>query len=769
MANKNNAKVQFTAETKEFNEAISKSNEEMANLRAELKLNATQMKANGTSIDGLEKKHSLLENQLEASQNKIEAINEKIKASLRYYDENSSEVLKLKTQLANAKTEEERLQSAIAECNEELNKQKTSSKDAGEGFTVMKGVIADLTSNAIQGAIDKISEFAGYIMSLPAETMELRQDMATLTTAFDDMGFSTDEATDTWKELYKVFGEDDRAVETANNISKIADNQKDLNSWVDITTGVWGTYQDSLPVEGLAEASMETAKTGTVTGALADALNWGAKEGEMFGLKLQDNIKFTELSSAELKKLTDSERAEYEAKKKQYEEIEEYNNVLQNSTVAEEKFQLALNNCSSEQERQQLITNTLTNLYGSAAETYRDASAAQMEAKEATAENILAENELATAIEPVTIEFNKLKNEALIQLVPVVQEVSNVMLGALDWMQAHPTAMQVIIAVVGVLATSLTTLAVATTVQTAAQWAMNSAILANPITWISVGIVAAVTSLITVGILLYKNWDTIKAKGSELWNSLKNTFSKMGKSLSNSWNDMKKDTANAWNSMKNSMASTWSNMKKNTASTWNSIKSNAVNNCNSMKSSMSATWGNMKKNTVSTWNDMKNNISKTINSTKTTVKKGLDSIASFFKGLKLEFPKIKMPHFTIKGKFSIDPPSVPSFGVKWYKNGGIMTKPTIFGFNGINFMAGGEAGPEAILPIDKLEGYIINAIAKISNTIDIQALADKIERLADRPIELNINGKQFAQATASDTDSVNGLRSTFKSRGLILD
>lgn len=150
MANKNNAKVQFTAETKEFNDAISKSNEEISNFRAELKLNATQMKANGTSIDGLEKKHELLEKQLEASQNKIEAISEKIKSSAKYYGENSSEVLKLKTQLANAKTEEEKLQKAIADCNEELEEQSHTTETLGEGFTVLKGVMANLITDGIE-------------------------------------------------------------------------------------------------------------------------------------------------------------------------------------------------------------------------------------------------------------------------------------------------------------------------------------------------------------------------------------------------------------------------------------------------------------------------------------------------------------------------------------------------------------------------------------------------------------------------------------------
>jgi hypothetical protein len=98
-----------------------------------------------------------------------------------------------------------------------------------------------------------------------------------------------------------------------------------------------------------------------------------------------------------------------------------------------------------------------------------------------------------------------------------------------------------------------------------------------------------------------------------------------------------------------------------------------------------------------------------------------------------------------------------------------MMKPTVFGVNGNSIMAGGEAGPEAILPIDRLEGYISGAIERHMNVVNLQSLADAIEELANRPIAVNINGRQFALATASDGDTVNGLRSNFKSRGLAIE
>ncbi|MGP1567929.1 MAG: phage tail protein [Peptoanaerobacter stomatis] len=103
-----------------------------------------------------------------------------------------------------------------------------------------------------------------------------------------------------------------------------------------------------------------------------------------------------------------------------------------------------------------------------------------------------------------------------------------------------------------------------------------------------------------------------------------------------------------------------------------------------------------------------------INNLKTIVKNGLDAIVNFFKNLKLpeiKIPKIKLPHFRVSGSFSINPPKTPSFGVDWYKDGGIFTRPTIFntpyGFKGV-----GEAGAEAVLPISKLDDIVANAIKK---------------------------------------------------------
>lgn len=340
---KDEAKVKFTADTKEFNASIAKANSEMKELRAELKNNAVEMQKVGTSAEGLERNHEILSKQLDAAKDKTEAMTGKLEAAIRIYGEGSTEVAKWRTQLLNAKTEQGKLEIAVADAAEKLREFKEASQDnrtaseklndtisdqqsrlddlkqkysnlvleqkdgtdeakklareiedlsqelkdsksamdeaadkadkldksledagdsaskAGDGFTVLKGAFANLAADAISAAIGKVSEFIDYLKELPEATREIRQDMATLETSFEGAGLSSEQATNTWKELYTVFGEDDRAVEASNLIAKMSKDQEDLNDWVTITQGVWGSYQDSLPVEGLAEASMESA------------------------------------------------------------------------------------------------------------------------------------------------------------------------------------------------------------------------------------------------------------------------------------------------------------------------------------------------------------------------------------------------------------------------------------------------------------------------------------------------------------------------------
>lgn len=180
MAGRNEAKIKFIAETSEFNEQIKRANQSMTELRSELKLSQTQFKDNESSVEALTAKKKILQEQLTASAEKVEALRKKLEKAKEIYGENSDEVSKLKTQLNKAETQYAQLENAVDDCSNELDDQKkdadkarkalddlTSSVDKGnDGFTVMKGVIADLAADGIRKLVDGLKEAAKYSMQV---------------------------------------------------------------------------------------------------------------------------------------------------------------------------------------------------------------------------------------------------------------------------------------------------------------------------------------------------------------------------------------------------------------------------------------------------------------------------------------------------------------------------------------------------------------------------------------------------------------------------
>ncbi len=175
---KNEAKIKFIAETKEFNEQIKQANQAFSELRSELKLSESQFKGNEKSVEALTEKKRLLQQQLEASGDKVEALRQKLQKAKDIYGENSTEVSKLKTQLNNAERQYVELENAIENTNKDLDDADPKTKAAkaaledlsnaadktSDGFTVMKGVLADLVSQGLNLLVDGLKETAKYVL-----------------------------------------------------------------------------------------------------------------------------------------------------------------------------------------------------------------------------------------------------------------------------------------------------------------------------------------------------------------------------------------------------------------------------------------------------------------------------------------------------------------------------------------------------------------------------------------------------------------------------
>ena len=419
----------------------------------------------------------------------------------------------------------EMLEGVADDAQSQLEELEKASKDLKGGFTIAKGAAADLVSSGIQAIAGAAKDAITGIYGLAESTREFRQDMGTLETAFDRAGFSADTATETWKGLYSVFGEDDRAVEAANNIARMADSQEELDEWVRITTGVWGTYQDALPVEGLAEAAGETAKVGKVTGVMADALNWSSEAAELLAEYMGDDV-----------------------------------------TNAEDAFNVALSECSDEAKRQALITDTLTVLYGEAADKYEETAGTLMDANAANADYTQTLAEMGERIEPVTTAvqqgFTKILNKIMEligetdftaiaeQIGDLTDKVITLAEDGIGWLK---DTMDWLIPVVGGLTAGLVAyklltfqvaegvtlmtlaekakgvvMAIATGQTTAAAVATNALGVATKFLFSPLTIAITVIAALTAGVIwLYNNWDTAKEhliafgnKVSEIWNSI---------------------------------------------------------------------------------------------------------------------------------------------------------------------------------------------------------------------------------------------------------
>ncbi|MCI9438470.1 MAG: phage tail tape measure protein [Lachnospiraceae bacterium] len=196
--------------------------------------------------------------------------------------------------------------------------------------------------------------------------------------------------------------------------------------------------------------------------------------------------------------------------------------------------------------------------------------------------------------------------------------------------------------------------------------------------------------------------DVIKSVIETVWNAIKNGITTavngIKSVITTVFNAVKSTVTNIWNGIKTVATTVWNGIKSAVTTPINAAKAAISLAVNGIKSTVSSVFNSVKSTVTSIWNKIKDAITTPINTARDTVKNAIEKIKGFF-NFEWSLPHLKLPHPTISGSFSLNPPSVPSFSIDWYKSGGIMTSPTIFGGNGTTLFAGGEAGDEAILPL----------------------------------------------------------------------
>lgn len=240
-------------------------------------------------------------------------------------------------------------------------------------------------------------------------------------------------------------------------------------------------------------------------------------------------------------------------------------------------------------------------------------------------------------------------------------------------------------------------------------------------------------------------WEAIRTALETVWNAISGVITAVV-------NGIKNTVTSVFTAVQSTVTSIWNGIKSVTTSAWNAVKTavttpiNAAKTAvstaiNAIKSAVTSVFNGVKSTVTSVWNSIKNAIVTPINTARDTVKNAIEKIKGFFK-FSWSLPHLKLPHPKISGSFSLAPPSVPHFSIEWYKNGGIMTDPTVFGGNGTTLFAGGEAGEEAILPLAPF-------YAQLSALLD-----EKFEQLQPYKIQVTVVNEMDGEVIAEKTTEI---------------
>lgn len=672
----------------------------------------------------------------------------------------------------------EKLNSSVKQAKQEI----TSFKDqvaqaSGEVDSKLKG-LGDSLNAGWKTAATTIAGVGTAILALGPATQEYRNEQAKLQTAFESAGASAATATETYNGLYRVLGDSGQAVEAAGHLAQLTTEEQALSEWTTICQGVYATFGDSLPIESLTEAANETAKTGELTGALADALNWAG--------------------------------------------------------VSEDEFKASLEACNSEAEREALIRETLMGLYEESAATYEENNAAILAQNEANAELQASLAALGEAVTPLITSFTQFATDALAVVIPYIQQLAEqygpALSAALETVaSALGTAFTFLTEHTGLLATVAGIIAgitaaiglynavaavkaamdaaqVTTLGALVAAYAAQAAAMVVAIAPYAL-IVAAIAAVIAIIVLCIKHWDDIKAAVGAAWDWICEKTSAAVEAVTGFFSGMKDKVVEKVGEMKDKAEEKLGNIKEKFSEIGENIKETASEKFEAAKESITSAIDKAKEHTKGRLEDIKSaynehgggikgiaaaymeavkghyqtkydainqltggklgevvskvkdkmsqanerakeslekikqNFNDIFEKAKDIVSKAVEKCKSLM-NFKWELPKLKLPHLSISGSFSINPPSVPKFSISWYKLGGVFDQPTLFNYGNGQIGGLGEDGAEAIVPLEKNTEWL-DRIAEILN-----------EKQGSQPIILQVDGKTFAQISV---DSINQL------------
>jgi phage-related minor tail protein len=618
MAQQNEIKIQFKVEAAEFNDALKDIRNETTKLNKEFKLEQEQLKASGTEAEKLESRMTYLAKKHELAAKEVALTKEQLNKAKTAFGENADEVKALENKLLDAEIAYQRVSNEVETTSKKLDDSKNKWKQA---------------SSAVGDFGDKASKAGDKMAPISAAAGAALGGMV-------GMAVKAGAAADDINTLAKVTGLSTEEIQKF----QFASDQIDVS--MDTLTGSMSKLTKN----------MAAAKDGSagVTLSLED------QEKQAIAIE-KAQIKYNEA----LKKHGANSLEAREASLKLKDAQDSTPAALKGAALAFETLGVSVTDSQGKlRDNEDVFNDTIKALGSVSNETERDALAMQIFGKSAQELNplilggadalkeigdaaasrglILSQEELDQA-NALNDSLDQLKAEGMAGLmsmgsqlapilIPMFQALSEGLSGLITWFSSlDQGTLTLIMTILGVVAAVAPVLIIIGKVATGISAIMSLVSALGPVIAVLTGpvglVVAAIAAAIAIGVLLWKNWDTIKAGAADLWNSITGTF-----------------------------------------------------------------------------NGIRDSISGAINGAKDAVGVAIDRIKGFF-NFKWELPKLKLPSISMEGKFSLAPPSVPKFGIKWNADGAIFTKPTVFntsqGLQGV-----GEAGAEAVLPISKLAGMI---------------------------------------------------------------
>lgn len=773
--------IKFGGDTTELQGALKKVQGTAKDTQGALKDINRALKLDPGNTELLTEKAKLLNRAYDETKTKLDAyksalagLEEKQRSGVALTEREQAQYSSLKAQIAICENQLESYADDLKSVSREAEASKTGLYQFGQTIQDNSDKLAkagkglETTGKTITGAVGGAATALVGLASSQEENIEQTHQ---LDAAWKDAGGTSEQARNSYTLFYKLLGEEDTATEAAQNLSRLTTNQQELDQWTNIAAGSFSKFGDALPLENLVEASQETAHTGTVTGGLADALNWATASNEQWSAALSGN------------------QAAQQA----------FNDQIDQGATKEDAFNAALAACGSEQERSTLITQTLDGLYGDIGQTYQETNKTILDTREQQAQLNQKMAEAGEAAMPLKEKVLELGTTLLEKVTPALEGVSN-------WYQQLSSEQQDLVTNIGLGTLAFGGLATGAgkVLQTGTEiggaikgvsetfgglkgaigavgggWtSFTGLIAANPILLGVAAVAAAVAGLtwfFTQTETGKQLWSDFTGWISEKWQGVQNFFAGVPAFWQGVWDgvtgkceEVKNSLADKFNGIKDSAASAWDNLKTNASDAWGNLQASAAEkfgqvantvsadmqtaqnvgsaSSNALSAAMNGDWETARAEAGNAFNLIKDNITNKMQNAQTNAINAGNAI-----GEKLGFPGLGS---TVANKFneiknSITNPindawnwisgipgrissafsgirislphiNLPHFNVSWRDVGGVVKLPSVSVdwyakggyFDRPSIIGVGEAGGEHVTPDKKLRSSVEDAVSR---------------------------------------------------------